>query len=316
MMDKAWISIYLLGGIGLLSFGAHALIRGAASLGFRLGLPLLVVGLTILGYGTGMPEVVVSVQASMAGNGDIAMGNVIGSNIANVGLILGITALFSPPALSKEQFGYESVILLVVTGLFFFLFLFSSEITRAMGVVFIAGLVGYTIWAIYYGWRQKGKEESAEKPPMMNSVWKELLFIGVGFLSLFFGGKWLLQGAMISAKFLGFSEAVIGLTVVALGTSLPELAACLASVIHKHGEAAIGNIVGSNIFNILGIVGIASVVRPIQIIGIHWVDYAFMVFFTVVLWGVIRTGSTVTRREGMFLILCYGVYLIYLLVYA
>lgn len=312
-MNEQWILIYLLAGIGLLSFGAHTLIRGAVSLGFRFGLPTLVIGLSILGYGTGMPELFVSVQASMAGNGDIAIGNVIGSNIANMGLILGITALYRPLPVSRQQIGYNGVIMVAVTAIFFFFFLFSPEITRKAGFVFIGGLVGYTIWMIHRGWRQKSTAVGEEKPPIMSNMWKELFLIAFGLLFLFLGGKLFLQGAMTFAKLLGISEAVIGLTVVAIGTSLPELATCLASVMHKHEEAAVGNIVGSNIFNILGVVGISSMVRPIQMLGIHWVDYASMLFFSIVLWVVIRSGSFVTRWEGAFLLLCYGMYLTYLL---
>jgi len=306
---------YVFVGVICLYYGAEFLVHGSASLALRLGIPPLVVGLIIVGYATGTPELIVSVKASMAGRGDIAIGNVIGSNLANTGLVLGFSALCRPLIVEKRLIEFDGWIMVLVSFVACFL-LYSGDVTRLQGFFLLLGLFVYTAWVSYTSWKEnnildrEAREEVSDR--LTRNIWMDLFYIILGILILFFGGEFFLDGSITIAQEFGVSDAVIGLTLVALGTSLPEFATAVVAVMRKHADIALGNIIGSNIFNILGIIGIASMVDPITILGIHWIDYGMMTFIAVVMLLMMYTHRMISRSEGGLLMFTYLGYMVYL----
>jgi cation:H+ antiporter len=263
--------LFIAAGLVLLFYGGESLIKGAVSLAKKLGLPTLIISLTVVGFGTSMPELLVSLRAAFEGSPDIALGNVIGSNTANILFILGLCILVAP--IEKYDIGARANMIkaTIVALVMMAIALTSSELSRFYGLLLFAGLIVYLVYSYYAGRKQTaaaeaaGAEEdealsAAPLPGLQTAGWLLL-----GFALLFGGAELLVRGAVSIARDVGISEAVIGLTIVAVGTSLPELAASMVAAIKRHGDVALGNIIGSNIFNILGILGIASMVKPISI---------------------------------------------------
>ncbi|MCA9641598.1 MAG: calcium/sodium antiporter, partial [Myxococcales bacterium] len=255
------IARLLIGGL-MLYFGAEWLVRGAAGLARAFGVPPLVIGLTVVSYGTSAPELAVSVAAALDGKSDIAVGNVVGSNVANIGLILGITALIAPPKVDPTLIRREIPWLMLATFAVPLIML-GGQIGRIEGALLTFGAVAFT-WLTLKGARQ-GEGEQAELEDIDESRGRLALlgFFAVGLAVLVRGGDVFVDGAVGVATRYGMSERVIGLTIVAVGTSLPELAASLVAALRGHSELAVGNVVGSNLFNILLILGVTSLVRPI-----------------------------------------------------
>ena len=299
----------------LLFAGAEGLVRGSAALALRAGLSPLIVGLTIVAFGTSSPELVVSVKAGLAQQGDIAVGNVVGSNIFNIAIILGITALVCPIPVHRQIIKIDAPIALGV-ALLLIVFLRDDSLGRIEGALLFVGIVGYT-WMNVLLARREGAAEPAESSESTVRVssrpWlADLAFILGGLTVLVFGSRLLVEHSVSLAKNMGISEAVIGLTIVAAGTSMPELATSLVAAIRKQPDIAIGNVVGSNVFNILGILGLASIVSPIRATGISTLDYTTMIIFTATLIPLIYTGRLLRRLEGAVLLLLYGAYLVFL----
>lgn len=320
-MSDFEIGSNLLVGIVLLYGGAEFLIMGGASLALRMGLPILIVGLTIMGYGTGSPELVVGIQASLAEKGDIVIGNVIGSNVANMGLILGFSALCRPISVKRQLVQHDGPVMVLVTLAFCLIMTLTNVIGRMEGILCCAGLALHTWWTINLGRKEKEVEKDVEKDLEIEaqlhpskSVERDLALICIGFIGLFFGGWLLLEGAIGFAKRLDISDAVIGLTVVAIGTSLPELATSVVAMVRKHEDIALGNIIGSNIFNILAIVGVAAIINPIHLVGIKLSDYTYMAALTIFLWFIIHTRTEITRWQGALMLISYFAYMTYLVV--
>lgn len=308
--------ILLLVGLFLLYIGAEGLVRGSAALALRLGLTRLVVGLTVVAYGTSSPELVVSVKAALDGNGAISLGNIIGSNICNVALILGLSALVRPLRVDSQVVRLQ-IPIMIATYLFLSVLLIDRHLNRLEGLGLFFANVAYTVYIISLARRQG--DESAKRAwgdairlPTHRS-WIDLLFIAAGFVMLVFGANLFISGAVCMAKSLGISQALIGLTIVALGTSLPELATSLVAAVRKEGDIAVGNVVGSNIFNILAILGLASLIRPIETGGISAVDLIMMILTGLLAWPMMKTGLLVNRWEGAFLFAIYAGYIYYLL---
>lgn len=301
--------LLLILGIVFLYYGADALIRGSASYALRMGLPPIVIGLTVVGYSTGMPELIVSIQASFLGRGEIALGNVIGSNICNIGLILGISALLKPIEVKKQIVRIDAPIMIFVS-LMVPLFLFDGYLSRWKGIIFLAGLIIYTVWVIVYC--ESHEEETEEVPKLNKNVLVDWLFIIAGLFGMWLGAKFFVSGAVMVAKLLGVSDAVIGLTVIAFGTSLPELATSVIAIIKNHRDLAVGNIIGSNIFNILAIIGVTSLLSPFHVAEITMADYAVMIAFAVVVLPLMWRGHIIRRYEGAVLFLGYLFYMFYL----
>lgn len=305
--------LFLLLGLVLLFVGGESLVRGSAALALRLGLTPLVVGLTVVAFGTSAPELVVSVKAALTGRGAIAIGNVVGSNILNIGLILGLTALIFPLKVQLQILRIDQPIMLGVTLLAVAL-LADLHVGKVEGALLVAGLIAYTAFTVLAARKAKPGAEVMEEfsesmPPLRGSVWRDLAMIAAGLALLIFGSRFLVDGAVSVARSFGISEAVIGLTIVAAGTSMPELVACLVAAIKKEPDIALGNIIGSNIFNILGILGASALVRPLDGAGIQQMDLYVMFAFAAVLVPILFTGRKMSRVEGAMLLAAYAGYI-------
>lgn len=298
------------GGLVLLAVGAEGLVRGAASGARRLGLSPLLIGLTVVAYGTSAPELVVSLQAALGGSPDIALGNVVGSNISNIGLILGAAALVSPIRVQTQILRLDVPILVGVSVLLLGL-LRDGVVGRINGLVLVMGAAVYTMICVWGAWDEPsvaGDDRFDEGVPSKGSIGRDLLF-GVGGLgALVVGARSLVSGAVTVAEAVGLSTAVIGLTVVALGTSLPELATSIVAALRGQGDLAVGNVVGSNIFNILGILGVTASIQPVRATGLSGWDGGVMLGFTVLTLPLFWTDYTFSRWEGGTLLTGYCAY--------
>jgi len=304
--------LYIAFALVLLFIGAEGLVRGSSSLALRAGLSRLMVGLTIVAFGTSSPEMVVSVEAALSNQGDIAVGNVVGSNIFNIAVILGITALVCPIPVHRQVIKIDAPVALGV-ALLLVMLLLNQTLSRLEGVLLFSGIVAYT-WMSFILARRDASPDSADVEDILavssSRHWVvDIAFILVGLAVLVAGSRLLVEHAVVLAGSFGISEAVIGLTIVAAGTSMPELATSLVAAFRKQPDIAIGNIVGSNIFNVLGILGVASVTSPIQAPGISTLDYGVMILFTVLLIPLLYTGRQLHRVEGGALLALYLGYL-------
>jgi len=302
-------------GLVLLYFGAEGLVRGSSSLALRLGVGPLLVGLTVVAFGTSTPELVVSLKAAYLGQGDISVGNVVGSNICNIGLILGFSALIIPIGVASQIVRIDTPIMIGVTALALFL-LYDGSLSRVEGIILFVLLVGYVLFSIRLAGKQAADPLAGEFTEEIKiSKWgvgQDIGYIVSGLVMLVFGARFLVDAAIDIAKAAGLSEAVIGLTIVAVGTSLPEFATSLVAALKKEADIAVGNVVGSNIFNILGILGISAAVTPLSSSGITDIDLGVMAAFAVVLWIFSRTGYRITRAEGALLVIAYSAYVVWL----
>ena len=297
--------------LALLFIGAEGLVRGSSSLALRAGLSRLMVGLTIVAFGTSSPELVVSVKATLSQQGDIAVGNVVGSNIFNIAVILGITALLCPIPVHRQIIRIDAPVALALTGLLIVLLL-NDSLGRLEGLLLFTGIVAYTVMNVLVARREAGAGGNGNdtSAPDVSRHWSiDTLFILGGLGILILGSRLLVDHSVLLARGFGISEAVIGLTIVAAGTSMPELATSVVAAARKQPDIAIGNVVGSNVFNILGILGVASIVSPLHAPGISWMDYAVMMTFTVLLLPLLYTGRILHRLEGLALLALYGGYL-------
>lgn len=285
--------------------------RGSASLALRAGISPLMAGLTIVAFGTSSPELFASVKAALSQHGDIAVGNVVGSNSFNIGVILALTALVCPVPVHRQVIKIDAPIALAGAVLLPFLLL-NHTLGRFEGLLLIAGLVAYTTMNIVLTRRQAragaGDPNDAAVPAVSRHWGVDIAFILAGLALLVLGSSLLVENSIALAKALGVSEAVIGLTIVAAGTGMPEFAASLVAALRKQPDIAVGNVIGSNIFNILGILGLASVVSPLQAPGVSLLDYVAMIGFTALMIPLLYTGRLLHRLEGGALLALYGVY--------
>lgn len=308
----------VLGGVGLLLLfiGGEALVRGASSLALRLGLSPLAVGLTVVAFGTSTPELVVSLDAAMAAVPDIAVGNVVGSNIANVTLILGAGMLLRPAQVVARTVRVDAP-LVVAVSVALVLMLQDGLVSRLEGIVLVASLVAFTGITLQQSRKESPAvkeeyEEALEHAP--HGMLLSLVMVLVGLGALVLGGNLFLNTAVLIARTLGVSEAVIGLTVVAVGTSLPELVTSVVAALRGQGDIAVGNVLGSNLFNVLGILGITSVILPLRPGGITGATLGVMVVSAVVVSVMAFTGHRISRLEGGALLAGYVAYVSWLLV--
>lgn len=306
-------------GLVLLYFGAEGLVRGSSSLALRLGLSPLVVGLTVVAFGTSTPELVVSLKAAYLGQGDISVGNVVGSNICNIGLILGFSAVIIPIKVASQIVRIDTPIMIGATGLAL-LFLRDGSLSRTEGIILFVLLIAYVIFSVIIAKKDATDPLAAEFGEEIkiskSGVAVDLLMVAGGLVLLVLGARFLVDAAIEIAKAAGLSEAVIGLTIVAIGTSLPEFATSLVAALKKEADIAVGNVIGSNIFNILCILGISATVTPLSSSGITAIDLGVMAAFAVVLWIFSRTGFRITRAEGLILLAAYVGFLAWLVVQA
>jgi cation:H+ antiporter len=298
-------------GVVLLYFGAEGLVMGSASLARHWKLTPLAIGLTVVAFGTSMPELVVSVDAALAGTPAIAAGNVVGSNIANIALILGLSAILAPLAVSARLLRVDIPLMALVTAAVIVMLL-DQALGRLEGTLLVAGLVLYTAASLRAA-RRQCEAFPIDPLPQRLTTRRSVLFVAAGLALLVAGARFLVGGAVSLAADLGISEAVIGLTIVAVGTSLPELATSLLAAFRREGDIAVGNIVGSNLFNILGILGTAALVRPLTGTAMTAVDLGVMAALALLLLPLARSGWRLNRIEGGLLFACYAGYVIHLL---
>ena len=284
LSDTLWAVIKLLAGFFLLFFGGDWLVDGGVSLARRYRISSLVVGMTIVAFGTSAPELLVSMISAIKGSAGIAMGNVLGSNIANIGLILGLTALLCPIPTQNRNVLTNGLIMIAASVLLL-VFSLNGGIARHEGLVLFAGIILFTTLSIRKGRKSGADEDAQDEIKIKNmSVLAAILLIILACLMLAFGADLMVDGATVVAKSMGVSDKVIGLTVVALGTSLPELAASVAAAVKKEMDISIGNIIGSNIFNILCVIGVSGSIRPITFDYAQYsFDFIMMLAFSVAL---------------------------------
>lgn len=308
------------GGVLLLLAGAEALVRGASALALRLGITPLVVGLTVVAIGTSSPELVVSVQAALAGQGGVALGNVVGSNIANLALIVGLATVLTPMTIDPKLVRHDMPVMLVSMAILV-VFLLDGALERWEGGVLLVGAVLYTVEGIATSRREVRAARAAQVLPEVEAALVEanagfkrhILFVVGGVALLVYGAELLLDGAVSLATRLGVSEAVVGLTLVALGTSLPELATTVVAARRGEGEIALGNAVGSNIFNVFSVLGPAALAAPIAAVGVGADVLGIMVGVSLLTLLFLVTGGRTRRWEGGVLLLSYGGYLWWIL---
>lgn len=307
--------LFVLIALTLLYFGASWLVTGSSSLAIKAGVSPLVAGLTVVAFGTSSPELVVGINTALAGQGNIAIGNIVGSNIFNICIILGISSIIAALKIKMQLLKMDIPILIITTIAFMILFN-DRQISRIEGGILLSGIVLYTILNIVLARREKNKEvmdEFDKSIPKSNMKWyysAGMVVIGIGVLVA--GSELLVKGAVQIARVLGVGETIISLTIIAAGTSMPELASSVVATIRKEYDIAIGNIIGSNIFNILGIIGISSLISPLSAMAISNIDLYIMLGVTLLLLPFFRTKYSLTRDEGIFMVVLYLMYLYYL----
>lgn len=308
--------LLIIAGLIVLTVGADLLVRGGVSTALRLGVTPLVIGLTIVAFGTGAPEFVVSLDAALKGNSGIALGNVIGSNISNIALILGCAAIVRPMAVKAEILKREMPVLLAVSA-FLCIVIYDGVISRIDGVLLTVAAVAYTVGAYIMSRNKESDEVEAEYDeaiiPSGRPVIVDVLFIIVGLAALVGGSSLLISGAVTVANMVGLSETVIGLTIVAIGTSLPELATSVVASYRNEADIAFGNAIGSNVFNVLAVLGVAALITPIEVEGIRTLDIGVFLGSVIVLWAMLGRKFDLDRPEGMILVAGYIIYVVALL---
>jgi cation:H+ antiporter len=302
--------IYLLLCVGLavLLYGGKLLVDGASGIASKYGLSPGLIGLTVVAFGTSAPELLVSINAALKGTSDIAIGNVVGSNIANISLVLGISAILYPIVIQKSVLKLD-YFATVVSALLLFLLSWNGLISRGEGIFFVTCLILLN-WYFFKKLSGVGDEEVIIQVPLFKSV----IYLIAGIAGLYFGSDLFVDNAVILAQIFGVSERVIGITVIAIGTSLPELVTSVIAGLNKKTDIAIGNVLGSNIMNILAIVGVTSIVQPIPVSDTFLrQDYLWMIGITLLLFPIMRSKMIIRRWEGMVLVGVYGLYLFFLL---
>ena len=308
-------------GFALLVWSADRFVDGAASTAKHLGMPSLLIGILIVGFGTSAPEMVVSAIAAYEGNPGLALGNAIGSNIVNIALILGITAIVAPIAVNSKIVKKEIPLLLLIV-LFTGYLLLDNTLTLFEGVILLAGFFALVLWSVFAAFRSRGDSFEDQMDIELN---EDIMSLKVGIMWLVFGlilliasSRLLVWGAVGVANSFGVSDLIIGLTIVALGTSLPELAASVMAARKGEHDIAIGNVVGSNMFNLLAVIGIAVIIAPMNSIPLEVLqrDWTIMLLLTIALfvmaYGFKGRNGRINRVEGTILILCYVAYNTYL----
>jgi cation:H+ antiporter len=312
--------ILLIGGLLVIILSANALVTGASSIAKRFNISDLVIGLTIVSIGTSAPEMAVSIISALNGNTDIAVGNILGSNISNILLILGLSAIVYPLVVQKNTQYKEiplvilSVVLIGICGNDIFFDKGSVNVlNRIDGIVFLF----FFIIFLYYTFQIASVDDIPDNQIKRVPLWKSIVFITLGITGLYFGGNYFVKGAVIIARFLGMSESVIGLTIVAIGTSLPELATSVVAAWKKNPDIAVGNIVGSNITNVFLILGITATIKPLPLSNTTNIDIAVALLASLLLFlsTFVLNKRKITRLEGVIFISIYIIYLFYLITF-
>ncbi len=314
-MPAVLVSLVLLVlGFVVLAGGAELLVKGSSQLALKLGITPLVVGLTVVAFGTSAPELAVSVESTMMGFSGIALGNVVGSNIANIGLILGVTALIQPIEIKMDLIR-QQIPLVMAASVLLGILLLDGELTLVDGLILMTGLAGYLLLNIRMAKRADDDVQifaEAVKPSPGYQTPLLLVYIVVGLALLVAGSQVFVDNAVEIARVLGISEAIIGLTLVAVGTSIPELATSVSAAMRRESDIAIGNVVGSNSFNILCVLGVSALAGTVSASQFSLTDFVVMLIFTFVLLPIARSGLRLSRLEGGLLLAGYAAYIGYI----
>lgn len=307
--------LFLVGGLVLLFAGAEWLVGHSVLLAKKLGIPVFVIAATIVGFGTSTPELLVSLRAALAGNPDIAVGNIIGSNIANILLIAGIGALITPLFMPRSPATTRDALFLAGSTLALTLMTLTGSITRIEGCIMLALLGFYLFLSLRAGPNSVAVHEVEDLTPSASGPgWKSAILAIIGLVGVLVGADFLVRGAVSIATAMGVSQAVIGLTVVAIGTSLPELAATISAARKGHADVVLGNIVGSNLFNVIGILGVTASVMPLSTAGVATpLTQVFFAITGLYLAWLMYAGSTMARFVGLVCLFAYAAYTIGLL---
>lgn len=301
-------------GLAALIFGGDFLVRGAVGIAAKAKLSKLVIGMTVVSFGTSAPELIVSLQSAFDGSPEIAIGNVVGSNIANLGLVLGITVLIFPMPVSRNTIKFDWPMMILASGLFY-LFAFDLNLTRWEGLVLFILLIAFLVFIIRKSRRSNDFEvediDNIDELTKKVSTPKHLLFLAIGLVALYFGAEWLIEGAKSLASRAGLSKHVIGITVVAFGTSVPELVTSAVAAYKKETDISVGNLIGSNIFNIMIVLGITSMVKPIGVEPnvISW-DILWMIGIALAMLPMMIFRNKIGRLSGVVLLLTYVTYIV------
>ena len=295
--------IFLIIGSAMLFYGAEFIVKGGSQLARYFGLSPIVIGLTVVAFGTSLPELVVSIVAAIVGSSPIAIGNVVGSNIANVGLVLGISSLIFPIKINLSQIKNDLIIYIFVC-LMFSAFCMNGSISRQEGLILFLSVLIYTWYSFYYSSSKNNDEDVNDKNPSNLRMLFILIISGITLLS--YGANLFVIGAIDIARYFGISEIVIGMTIVALGTSLPELATSVIASFRKEHAISIGNIVGSNLFNLLSVIGIVSLVSPIESPKeILFFEIPYMIIYGLILFPIGMLKQPIHRLTAAFLLIGY-----------
>lgn len=304
--------LYLIGGLVLLVFGGDYLVKGGSGLALKFNVSPMLTGITIVALGTSAPELLVSMSAALKGKPDIALGNVVGSNIANIGLILGVTAMIFPIAIRKRTLSFDFSVMMAA-GILLLIIGFTGQVSRIGGVAFIGLLVAYIVFSYMREYRlnsTKDRSLDIDTAVQQKPLFTLMFYVVLGSVALVFGAKWLVEGAEALARNFGVSERVIAITLVAFGTSVPELAASVIAAFKGERDLSLGNLIGSNLYNILAVLGITSLIQPIEVSPkIMEVDIWWMlgISFAVLPIGIV--AMKIGRVGGALLFLAYAIYI-------
>jgi len=311
-MDLNTISL-LIFGLTVLIIGGNLLLKAAVSISLRFGIPKLLIGMTVVSLATSAPELIVSIKSALKGSPDLAISNVLGSNIANLGLVLGITILFSPISISKSVYRKEWPIMMF-SAIYFLIVIVDGTISKIEGGILVCFLV-MTISALI---KLRDKSEVELENSNEDSLFKSLFILFFGGLFLYYGSEWFIDGAIMLANSFGISERIIGITVVSVGTSIPELVTSLVAVFNKEKSISLGNLLGSNIFNVFAVLGITSLVTPLTVLDQSIINYDIyvMLFFAAIILPLIFFPKKLVlgRKEGIIILLFYTLYVYQLLI--
>lgn len=305
--------LLLVVGFFLLMKGADIFVDGSSALADRMGIPQIVIGLTIVAFGTSAPEAAISITAGIKGSADLAVSNVVGSNIMNVLLILGLASVISPLAIQKNTLRYEIPFTALITLLLLGLGVWDYSLGRWDGVIFLLIMAAFMVYLVMMS-KKKTPAEADEKPAAKMPVWKIIIFIVLGGAAIIFGSQLTVNSATEIAKHFGMSERLIGLTIVAFGTSLPELITSVTAAIKHKADIAIGNIVGSNIFNILFVLGTTAVITPVMYSKDFITDNLAALAAMVLLFVCVVKNKKLTRPGGIIMLLSYAAYFVFFII--
>ncbi len=298
----------LIFGLIVLIIGGNLLLKSAVSISMKFGIPRLLIGMTVVSLATSAPELIVSIKSAIKGSPDLAISNVLGSNIANLGLVLGITIMFSPINISKSVYKKEWPIMMF-SALYFLIVILDGVITKIEGGILVCFLIITIISLI----KLRDKNEVEDQLENEDSIIKSIIILFFGGLFLFYGSEWFIDGAIQLANSFGISERIIGITVVSVGTSIPELVTSLVAVFNKEKSISLGNLLGSNIFNVFAVLGITSLVTPLSVLDQNIIDFDIyvMLFFAALILPLIFFPKKLVlgRKEGLIILLFYSFYL-------